>query len=147
MSAIGPQLPPHLQASTSASASQPPLAQTAAPAANDSDSDSDDYAPALPPSLAASRTSSHPAKRPRIVGPAPPPPDDSDDEVGPSVALASRPGEGATGVSEFLEREARWAKEREERDRPKEMKREEWMLVPPEQGELAQSGQRRGGGG
>jgi hypothetical protein len=124
MSSIGPQLPPHLQASSS----RPQPAQPTQP--SDSDSE-DDYAPALPPSLVAQRgigpslppsTSSAGPSRAAgsAVGPAPPPPaydhdeySDSDEEVGPSLGEATRADEARSGVKEFMEREARWAKERE----------------------------------
>ena len=72
--------------------------------------------------------------------------------------MASKgPSEG-DGVREFLEREARIAKEREvselgqwncigadllhvlqEAAKPKELKRDEWMLVPPENADFVKS--------
>jgi hypothetical protein len=42
-----------------------------------------------------------------------------------------------SAVQEFMEREARWAREREEAAKPKVLTREEWMLVPPSSGVLA----------
>jgi len=62
--------------------------------------------------------------------------DDSDDDIGPKPV----PGavhEERSAVQEFLEREQRWAREREEAAKPKVPKREEWMLVPPTSGILS----------
>jgi hypothetical protein len=42
-----------------------------------------------------------------------------------------------TAVQEWMEREERWAKEREEKNKPKVATREEWMLVPPTSGVLS----------
>ncbi len=123
MSSIGPQLPPHLQASSS----RPPVASTTTPPDSDSE---DDYAPALPPSLAAQRgigpslppsasagpsRGSGPAVGPALPSRAYEDDDDSEEEVGPSLGEATRAGEAGSGVREFMEREARWAKEREVR--------------------------------
>jgi hypothetical protein len=123
MSSIGPQLPPHLRASTSSAA------PSAAAHQDDSDSD-DDFGPALPPELATARSAGIGPSRPSavagpsksVIGPKPPSDsrplyddDDSDDEVvGPTIDLAtSALNDSGSGVRDFLEREARWAKERE----------------------------------
>lgn len=42
-------------------------------------------------------------------------------------------------MEEFLEREKRRAEQLEEKEKPKVMKREEWMLVPPEAGVMSTS--------
>jgi len=76
---------------------------------------------------------------------------DSDDDIGPRpISSSSATGgakggdedEGRSAIQEFKEREARWAREREEAANSsgkggKVMKREEWMLVPPKSGILA----------
>lgn len=112
---FGPALPPHLLAKrknavagpSAPSANSPPSASTVAK----------NVGLTLPPHLAARREYES---------------DSDDDDVGPSIHMASRGESAGDGVREFLEREARIAKEREEAAKPKEMKRDEWMLVPPE---------------
>ncbi|RSH95455.1 hypothetical protein EHS25_000547 [Saitozyma podzolica] len=133
------------------------------PATADNDDDAGDYGPALPPHLAARRSKPSgpappapgPSYRPdsvnddgplpprpsrptpsRAVGPAPPPDDDSDDDIGPRLEDMSGAQE-KTAVQEWMEREERWAKEREEKNKPKVATREEWMLVPPTSGVLS----------
>lgn len=44
-------------------------------------------------------------------------------------------------MEEFLEREKRRAEQLEEKEKPKVLKREEWMLVPPEAGVMSSSEQ------
>lgn len=46
-------------------------------------------------------------------------------------------------MQEWMEREERWAKEREEKSKPKVATREEWMLVPPTSGVLSSGKPRR----
>src|SRR5687768_16403894 len=78
MSSIGPQLPPHLQASTSSTA------PSAAAPQDDSDSD-DDFGPALPPELATARSAGiGPSRPPAVAGP-------SKAAVGPKSSSDSRP--------------------------------------------------------
>ncbi|ODN91407.1 hypothetical protein L198_05921 [Cryptococcus wingfieldii CBS 7118] len=135
---IGPTLPPHL----------------APPQAADDDEE-DDYLPALPPHLQNRQSNPRPAgpslgptipasgpSRPSAAPPAGPSfeeDDDSDDEiVGPvPVPSAYADDDPDAGVREFLEREERMRKDAAERAKPKVMKREEWMLVPPSSGSLS----------
>ncbi|TEB30649.1 hypothetical protein FA13DRAFT_1630254 [Coprinellus micaceus] len=59
--------------------------------------------------------------------------DDSDEDVGPKPLPAGMKHEESNAVKEFLEREERMRKAREEKSAPK---REEWMLVPPSSSDL-----------
>ncbi|KAJ9105577.1 hypothetical protein QFC19_003559 [Naganishia cerealis] len=156
MSSIGPALPPHLQNRPKVDAESEPTGER-----QHVEEEEDSFGPALPPHLLARRKnavagpSMPPANSPprasegRNVGPILPPhlaaqrgyESDSDEDVGPSIHMASRGESKDDGVREFLEREARLQKEREgfdvalalqEAAKPKEMKRDEWMLVPPE---------------
>ncbi|ESK86473.1 hypothetical protein Moror_9878 [Moniliophthora roreri MCA 2997] len=160
MSSIGPQLPPHLQhlndnnsndsdsgeeESTVAGPQIPPELLKVR-SESDEEEDDDDYTPALPPDLVASR-SSGPEAGPsianrKIQGPVLPSSnpgydDDSDDDVGP---MPLPPGyEGLTevdGVKQFLEQEEKRRKNIEEAAKPKALKRDEWMLVPPSSSDL-----------
>jgi hypothetical protein len=147
---IGPSLPPHLahlsardsasEAGPSTRSTTPPFPKEADP---ESDSDGDDYGPALPPQIAAERA----------AGPAPPPipsssfskapqyaddeESESDDDIGPKPPGEQESGPEKSAVEEFVEREKRRAEQLEEKERPKVLKREEWMLVPPEAGILS----------
>lgn len=136
MSSIGPALPPHLQKTRQQSPHQSPSVKEddiAGPSkATETEDEADDFGPALPPHLAAKRKAAvaGPSLPPRDrstspkrnVGPTLPPhlaaqrgyeSESDDDDVGPSIHMASKgPSEG-DGVREFLEREARIAKERE----------------------------------
>ncbi|KAJ9122321.1 hypothetical protein QFC22_001742 [Naganishia vaughanmartiniae] len=166
MSSIGPALPPHLQNRVKDNAEElktelqhPKVSE---PAATNEEEEEDSFGPALPPHLLAKRknaiasSSAPPAHSPprstvtKNVGPTLPPhlaarreyqsdSDDDDDDVGPSIHMASRGESAGDGVREFLEREARIAKEREEAAKPKEMKRDEWMLVPPENADFVKT--------
>ncbi|ODO01695.1 hypothetical protein I350_06521 [Cryptococcus amylolentus CBS 6273] len=154
---IGPTLPPHLAhlvRNRSSSASPPP--EGPAPPQPADDDEEDDYLPALPPHLQNRQSNPRPAG-PSLgptfptSGPSRPPAapaagpsfeeedDDSDDEiVGPvPVPSAYADDDPDAGVREFLEREERMRKDAEERAKPKVMKREEWMLVPPSSGSLS----------
>ncbi|KAF9649083.1 hypothetical protein BDM02DRAFT_3114437 [Thelephora ganbajun] len=100
----------------------------------------DDYVPELPPDLAAQRT----VQKARVLGPSLPSAtqnsyDDSDDEdVGPMplpAHLSSRQQE-KSAVEEFLEREKRRQQAMEDAAKPKALKRDEWMLVPPSKSDL-----------
>jgi hypothetical protein len=135
---IGPSLPPHLAHLSAASTSRSP-----SPDSKDAESDvsDNDFGPALPPHLAAARNAG--PSRPNVIAPPSPPPtlgpaipdfDDDDDDIGPKLTSVA-PAQSA--AQEFLEREERWAKEREEAKKPKKLEREEWMLVPPTSGVLA----------
>ncbi|KAL7414220.1 hypothetical protein BDY24DRAFT_386244 [Mrakia frigida] len=141
---IGPTLPPHLQFKP-----QPE---------SDDEEEDDSLGPALPPHLLAARQTK--SSVPVVAGPsrptagpsrppagyqAPSPPrrgryddDDSDDDVvGPMpVPEGMESAYSGSAVRDFEEREARWAKEREEAAKPKVLKREEWMLKPPEAGDI-----------
>lgn len=136
MSSIGPALPPHLQKTRQQSPHQSPSVKEddiAGPSkATETEDEADNFGPALPPHLAAKRKAAvaGPSLPPRDrstspkrnVGPTLPPhlaaqrgyeSESDDDDVGPSIHMASKgPSEG-DGVREFLEREARIAKERE----------------------------------
>jgi hypothetical protein len=155
MSAIGPQIPPHLLNAAddddSDKSSPEPLLQagtrepphpanepkfTTSPvdpshSGDDGEEDEDAYLPALPPDLVATK---------RKLGPALPAhssqtqfhDDLSDEEVGPMPAPAGLQTNSADdAVREFMEREERRRKADEEASRPKKLQREEWMLVPP----------------
>ena len=138
---IGPQIPTN-------NAVNKPLVEE--------EEEEDDYVPELPPDLAAQRT----AQRTRVLGPSLPSAvqnsyDDSDDEdVGPMplpAHLSSRQQE-KSAVEEFLEREKRrqqalevrntkslfisWLISCQDAAKPKALKREEWMLVPPSKSDL-----------
>jgi hypothetical protein len=133
---IGPSLPPHLahlSARDSSSEAGPSVRSTTPPLPNDpeSESDGDDYGPALPPQLAASFSPPPPARAPKYED------DESDDDIGPRPPGQEEAGQEKSAVEEFLEREKRRAEQIEEKERPKALKREEWMLVPPEAGILA----------
>ncbi|OCF30574.1 hypothetical protein I316_07775 [Kwoniella heveanensis BCC8398] len=163
---IGPALPPHLahlagNGDRSPSPEGPAPPTTAGPAGpsaagQDDEEDDDDFGPALPPHLLAARKANKvagptldPVGRPLpSAGPsrASPPPgpsygyddDDSDDDViGPMPVQASGEEETGSAVREFLEREERMRKAAEEKIKPKVQQREEWMLVPPSGGVLA----------
>jgi hypothetical protein len=129
---IGPSLPPHLAHLSSRSSRSP-----------SPESETDDFGPALPPHLAAARNVAGPSRPPAL--PSPPPQatypvyededDDDDDDIGPRPVASGMQERSA--VQEFMEREARWAKEREAAKKPKKLEREEWMLVPPTSGVLS----------
>jgi hypothetical protein len=141
VSSVGPALPPHLQPKS-------------APPPEDDDEDDTSIGPALPPHLLKARSSATAGpSRPPVaglsrppVGPAPPPPSDypsdsdSDDEiVGPLPSYNDDDANASSAVRDFQEREERWRKEREEAKKPKVLKREEWMLKPPEAGDILSS--------
>ncbi|CED83728.1 Uncharacterized conserved protein [Phaffia rhodozyma] len=147
-SSIGPSLPPSLARTQ----------QPVQPGSNKEDSGDDDdeesgsIGPALPPHLQARRQAGPSVSKPQPrVGPtlppsnyqAPSPPstsaqsygydDDSDDDlVGPVPVPEGAQDDGSSALRDFEERQRRWAEQREEAAKPKEMKREEWMLKPPE---------------
>lgn len=140
---IGPSLPPHLahlaNRSTTPEAEAGPSA-CRPPATEVSDEEEDDYGPALPPHLAATRHSAPSPKRSSQSISARHYDEESDDDViGPRPDAVGGVASGGerSAVQEFMEREERWAKEREEAKKPKKMEREEWMLVPPKSGPLA----------
>ncbi|ORX38963.1 hypothetical protein BD324DRAFT_618007 [Kockovaella imperatae] len=147
---IGPALPPHLahlaqqqrSASPEGSAETgPSLPRSTTPVDEDA---GDDFGPALPPHLAAKRK----AQAVAVSGPSRPGPsisvgpsrpiydDDSDDDVvGPMPT--GDVGVEKSAVQEFMEREERRAKEREEAAKPQKLERQEWMLLPPSSGVLS----------
>ncbi|KAG8844413.1 hypothetical protein FRB96_003048 [Tulasnella sp. 330] len=117
---IGPAIPAHIM-----KGKQPKVEE---------ESSDDDYGPALPPDLALTSSSS----TRKVIGPSFPTgislvmgEDDSDDEIGPAP-LPPGQGEADEGVRNFLEREERRQKAIEEDSKPKALKRDEWMLKPPE---------------
>lgn len=137
---FGPALPPHLLAARKAAIgpSRPPAgAEVPAPAVA---GPSRPYSSPSPPRINSRQAGPS-------VGPARPPAayddndDDSDDEIGPrpdAAVLSGGSGRAEkSAVQEFLEREERWARERDEQNKPKVLQREEWMLVPPSGGILA----------
>ncbi len=116
---IGPSLPPHLAHLTGSSRSPSPPRRPDS-SADDEDEDEDEYGPALPPILPSQAGPSHPIPSvPQIpsrpLRPTSPIADDdeSDDEIGPKPIPTAGIVQEKSAVEEFLEREARWAKERE----------------------------------
>ena len=136
---IGPALPPHLAHLAGGSSSRSPSPPgPRLPVTNDKedlhDDDDDDYGPALPPHLLASRRAASPPRHtpilestpnfnPVLPGPVLPTDrgkvknhneeEESDDEIGPRPVMGEVIPEERSAVQEFMEREARWAKERE----------------------------------
>ncbi|KAG1894752.1 uncharacterized protein F5891DRAFT_984775 [Suillus fuscotomentosus] len=116
----------------------------------------EDYTSALPPDLTASRAarpslpskseSNTPLPKRHYVGPSLPHSqalydDGSYLDVGPQplpTAYASQIEE-KSGVEEFLERDERRRQLQEETSKMKKLQREEWMLVPPQSGDLLAS--------
>ncbi|EIM92060.1 uncharacterized protein STEHIDRAFT_117150 [Stereum hirsutum FP-91666 SS1] len=126
----GPQLPP-------SSNPGPPRYE------EEEEEEEDDYAPALPPDLAASRSGTNSSAGPpkRVLGPSMGPArreeeEESEDEVGPVPLPQGVVLEEEDGVREFLEKEEQRRKAIEEAAKPKALKREEWMLVPPSASDL-----------
>ncbi|KAI8067182.1 hypothetical protein BC940DRAFT_319615 [Gongronella butleri] len=144
---------------------RPPIAGPTLPTTqNDKNDDSDDedsFMPALPPDLAAERQTAPPAPpagpRRRVMGPARPPPgpmpapaasaahqnddDDDDDTVGPSLPGAYD-AEKAALSSAIADIEARARQGDPSNSKPKDdgkVKRDEWMLLPPEVNYLAEA--------
>ena len=137
MSSIGPTLPPHLQKARQKSLGESLGGQeSAGPRAsptNEELEEEGDFGPALPPHLLAKRKIAvagpslsparhgSPSSAKKTVGPTLPPnvaaqrgyESESDEDVGPSIHMASKDQSEGDGVREFLEREARIAKERE----------------------------------
>lgn len=126
-----------------------------------SDGDSDAYMPPLPPDMVEARDTgssynqrSNPTKTlsGRVVGPSLPSrsllhdanakfisnnDEEDEDEVGPQPLPAGTHNVQKGAVEEFLEREERRNRlAAEEALKPKVLKREEWMLVPPTSSEL-----------
>ncbi|KAF5376871.1 hypothetical protein D9615_007260 [Tricholomella constricta] len=142
---VGPQIPPGRLNQQNAD--------------DDDDEDEDDYVPELPPDLAATRSAglSHPeaggsnsSEHKRVVGPSMPsyPPtydpkyhsvyddDSDDDDFGPKPLPAGVKHAETDAVKEFMDREERRRKIAEEAAKPKALKRDEWMLVPPSSSDL-----------
>ncbi|KAH9947358.1 hypothetical protein B0H21DRAFT_739220 [Amylocystis lapponica] len=145
------EIGPHISSRSprpSSTAARPPLAQE-----EEEDEDEDDYVPALPPDMLAARTSAQApattssASRP-VVGPSLPPhlaqrrhaqaeeEEEDDDDYGPTPLPSGVVIEERNGVKEFLEKEERRRKLIEEASKPKALKRDEWMLVPPTSSDL-----------
>ncbi|KAF7437428.1 hypothetical protein PC9H_004267 [Pleurotus ostreatus] len=149
MPSIGPEIPAHLLRNTTPGDEQQgepsigpkiPHALTTAP---DDDDDDDDYTP-LPPDLVASRSSDKVRPARPILGPSfPPAPgssvtfdDSDDDEVGPKPLPAGIKYREQDAVAQFIEKEEARRKNAEEAAKPKTLKRDEWMLVPPSSSDL-----------
>lgn len=142
---IGPAIPNSTQRSTTPEAGpsvgpQIPTGYTVKKPAEEEEEEEDDYVPELPPDLAAERAT----QKSRVLGPSLPSItrdsyDESDDEdVGPMplpAHLSSRHQE-KSAVEEFLEKEKRRQQAVEDASKPKALKREEWMLVPPSKSDL-----------
>ncbi|KAJ8703356.1 hypothetical protein PTI98_001983 [Pleurotus ostreatus] len=116
MPSIGPEIPAHLLRNTTPGDEQQgepsigpkiPHALTTAP---DDDDDDDDYTP-LPPDLVASRSSDKPLP----------------------AGIKYREQDA---VAQFIEKEEARRKNAEEAAKPKTLKRDEWMLVPPSSSDL-----------
>ncbi|KAG5652834.1 hypothetical protein H0H81_003458 [Sphagnurus paluster] len=143
--AVGPHIPPSLLSQNNATI--------------DEDDDEDDYVPQLPPDMLANRAAGPSKPSPgsptisenkRVVGPSMPsyPPtydpryhsayddDDDDDDFGPKPLPAGVKHAEKDAVQEFMEREERRRKDAEEAAKPKALKRDEWMLVPPSSSDL-----------
>ncbi|KAK0515962.1 hypothetical protein JMJ35_001996 [Cladonia borealis] len=128
MSAVGPELPPHLQAKRK----------------REDEEEAHDTPPKRPRSSSASSNENLPK---RIIGPAPPPaplselpptrpsPDaeeassSSDDDFGPSLP----PAPGSITHTAELQRQQNLEADIAAREASKKPQREEWMLVPPSQ--------------
>lgn len=162
---IGPTLPTHLLDNNrpatpddepeAAGPSLPPPTLTAGPVIpselqkgipqvdnRDEDEDDDGYVPELPPDLVLARAT-HTSSGRRVQGPSfpgaplrPTYSDDEDEDVGPMPLPGGVILEEKDGVTEFLEKEERRRKQVEEAAKPKALKREEWMLVPPSSSDL-----------
>jgi len=126
---IGPSIPSIVPAQPSG---------PAFPQDEEDEEEEDDYTPALPPKLLASRSASK-----RVHGPSFPPSaaqgfggEDSDEDVGPMPLPAGFSLPETDAVSEFLEKEERRRKHVEDAEKPKALKRDEWMLAPPSSSDL-----------
>ena len=157
---IGPDIPGSAKRSTTPEAGSskgpqvPPSYAVERPV--EEEEEEDDYVPELPPDLVAQRA----VQKTRVLGPSLPSAmqdnyDDSDGEdVGPMplpAHLSSRQQE-KSAVEEFLEKEKRrqqamevrginalliiWLISFQDAAKPKTLKREEWMLVPPSKSDL-----------
>lgn len=137
MSAIGPELPPHLlnrardenENTTPPTAAGPSIPDELLNQGGDEEEDEDDYGPALPPDMVAGRSAgpstSGPSTNKRIVGPSVPsyPPvydplshmsfsdDDDDDDVGPKPLPAGVRHAEIDPVKLFMEKEEKRRKE------------------------------------
>ncbi|CAL1696827.1 unnamed protein product [Somion occarium] len=144
---IGPAIPPEILARSSA--------PTSVHQQQEEEEEEDDYyAPALPPDLLAARSgpsnaapAASSSKPKPVVGPTFPSSlanrydryhedEESDEDVGPMPLPEGVVLEEKDGVQEFLEKEERRRKQIEEAAKPKALKREEWMLVPPSSSDL-----------
>ncbi|KAH9487320.1 GPALPP motifs-containing protein 1 [Psilocybe cubensis] len=141
-SSIGPQIPAHLLNSSS-------KIQVI-------DDDDDDFGPQPTSSPSIGPTMPTVTSKP-VAGPSIPPPssartigpslptyaptydpnsaydneDSDDDDIGPKPLPAGMQHRQSDAVQEFLEREEKRRKAAEEAAKPKAVKRDEWMLVPP----------------
>ncbi|KAG6806344.1 hypothetical protein H0H87_002802, partial [Tephrocybe sp. NHM501043] len=62
--------------------------------------------------------------------------DNDDDDFGPKLLPAGVQHAQTDAMQEFMEREERRRKQAEEAAKPKAIKRDEWMLVPPSSSDL-----------
>lgn len=126
-----PALPPHLLAARQARASSSGVEKKAA---------GPSIGPSVGPSIGPGLPIAEPARPSSVSGPSFLGDDDSDDEVigpVPVPTAGEEEDEAQAAVREFLEREERRRKQAEEKDKPKALQREEWMLVPPTSGVLS----------
>lgn len=132
----GPALPPHLAARRKLGPELPSAMPTTS------------AGPSRPPVIPGNGPARPAAPTPVQMSTAYDDDDSDDDEIGPKPVPSQFGGAGGeedearSVAQEFREREARWAKEREEANDPsknkgKKMEREEWMLVPPSSGILS----------
>jgi Protein of unknown function (DUF3752) len=117
----GPQLPPHLLAAREAKRKRKREEES------NTDSKESSYAPAPPPK--------RPTEGPRLQSPAPanPSESESDDEVGPSLAVMMTPAESAEYTrKQAIERLSRTSPDPNTKStsEPK-LQRDSWMLAPP----------------
>jgi len=142
---IGPSLPPTASGKTSPQITPRYLTETANEEEGEDDDDS--YAPALPPDMlpSAQPATSKPIKGPMLPSlPSRLPrnvndEDVDDDDYGPMPLPESASvshDEDGDGVRDFLEKEERRKKNIEEASKPKKLKREDWMLIPPKSSDL-----------
>jgi len=154
MSFIGPEFPSHLL-NPKNSENDDEISKTPQSLVDDSDDDGPHLPPHLrkgssPKEAGPSRPTSGPSTGKRQVGPTFPSyaptydpttyhnseEDDDDDDFGPKPLPAGMQHQQTDAVKEFIEREEKRRKLAEEAAKPKSLKRDEWMLVPPSSSSL-----------
>ena len=137
MPTVGPELPPHLQTKRKR------------------EDETHDSASTPPKRRRSSLSSSNDTEPRRVIGPAPPPADllelpptapepdaedsSSDDDFGPSLP----PAPGSTKHEAERKRQQTLDEDFATKEAAKKPQREEWMLVPPKQGDWTSKAQRR----